>query len=99
MSLKTFRLPSKLVGDPAQQIRDFLRALRDVEIVDGRLIENVSVSTSPTNISHRLGRDWKGYIVTAASASVNVYHTTTTNRDSVLTLTASGSATVSLWVF
>lgn len=44
----------------------------DTDIVRGKLIKNLTISSqTPTLVSHRLGRKWKGWIV------VNLRQTTT----------------------
>jgi hypothetical protein len=64
----------------------------------GVQISNVQVSTTQTTIPHKLGRLPVGWIVTDANAGVMVYRSANFN-DSTLSLTASGTATISLWVY
>jgi len=98
-NIKDIRLPSELAGDSFRQTREFLRALSEVQILNGRLIEGVSLSTTATAVVHRLGRAWKGYIVVSRSANTDVYHTDESSRNSVINLLAGAPVTVSLWVF
>ena len=80
-------------------VSEFLNQLINNPVLDGVIIDNISVSTSPTNISHGLGREVRGYYIVKASAGVTIYDTANTTPKSLLTITASGSATITLYIF
>ena len=70
-------------------------------IVNGRLIESLSVSSGSNIIDHGLGRELLGWIVVRNNANVTFYDTQASNANPARTLllTASGNATISLYVF
>lgn len=78
-----------------------LDPLLALPILNGRLIENVTLTTGSNTINHKLSRKLVGYIVCLKSANVTLYDTQTTNTmtDKTLQLTSSGAAVVTLWVF
>jgi hypothetical protein len=73
----------------------------DNPIVNGRLIQSLAVSSGSNVIDHGLGRELLGWIVVRNSASVTFYDTQSSNANPARTLllTASGNATISLYVF
>lgn len=71
--------------------------LLGLEILNGRLIEDVEVTTSTATVNHGLNRELKGWIVVKKNADRRVWQTDITST--TLTLDASATVTVSLWVF
>ena len=72
------------------------------DILDGRLIENVSiVSGVEMVLSHKLGRAIRGWTLTRLSAGAIVWDSQADNPTpkATLVLNASADVTVSLWVF
>ena len=102
MALKGFRKPSQNDG-PTQAltnaVADFARQLEQNPLVDGRIIKNITIGTAATNVSHGLNRSWIGWFVVSRSSSASIYETTQTNTLQYLTLIASASATVDIYVF
>lgn len=80
-------------------IAEFVTPLISNEMLDGRLIEDVALSTSETLVEHKLGRAYKGWIIVNKNAAQDVYVSSTTLTKRYLALTAGGTVTVSLWVF
>lgn len=70
-------------------------------ISQGLLIKGFVLATGDNVINHGLGRQLQGYIVILKSANVTIYDKQQINQmpDLTLVLTASGAATVSLYVF
>lgn len=70
-------------------------------IVNGNLLQNVSVKSGANTINHGLGRDLQGYLVVMNNANVTFYDSQDKNQypDLTLALIASGPATISLYVF
>jgi hypothetical protein len=66
-------------------------------IVDGIQLSGLDLSTTATKINHKLGRLPQGWIVVDKNADARVWSTAKTK--STLTLTASATCTVSLWVY
>ena len=74
-----------------------LRSIEKIEILGGVLITSVAVSTTPVAIAHKLGRRPRGWVVVDDNTGVIVWRTASDAQ--FLTLDASASATISLWVF
>ncbi len=70
-------------------------------LIHGHFLNNVRVATGANTINHGLGVKLQGYIVTLNSAAVTFYDSQASNQMPHLTLilNASGSATISLYVF
>lgn len=78
-----------------------LNPLLGSPIVNGILLQGVSLSTGTNVINHKLGRNLVGWIITRRRANATVYDTQDTNQTPQLTLqlTASGAVVVDLYVF
>ena len=68
-------------------------------ILDGTLLENVSISTSGTAVDHKLGREYRGYIICGNDTFSNLKIVSSTNKKLFINLQASVNCTVTLWVF
>lgn len=82
----------------------FAEFLQSVPILDGVLLEGISLAVSSSNlVQHGLDRTWRGwFIVNLESASfpdIFVPSTDTSDRTRYIQLDSSVAATVSLWVF
>lgn len=77
----------------------FTTPITNISILDGALVEDVSLSTSETKVNHTLQRKPIGWIIVKKDAAQDVYESGSTNQDRFLSLTATGTVTVSLWVF
>lgn len=83
---------------------NILRAVNQIvkiPILDGVLTDEIDLSTSITNVEHKLGREPLGWIVVAKDANADVWEVTANNPDRArfLRLDASVTVTVRLWVF
>ena len=65
----------------------------------GRLITGVVLSTTAYDLSHGLGRRYKGYDIVKRSAAAHVYDSESDDDTRFLRLTASSAVTVSIYVF
>jgi len=102
MAIKGFRKPSQATPEGqalANATGDFARQLENNPLLDGRILARVVVGTSATNLSHLLGRDWIGWFVVRKATTASIYEGTQTNAGQYLTLIASASATVDIYVF
>ena len=78
----------------------FRKLLSIARIADGRLLENVVVTTAATEVPHGLGREPRGWIVVRSSVALSVYEAAPSDYPTLnLRLTATGTDVVSLWVF
>jgi len=69
------------------------------EIIDGVLLTNVALTTSATNVYHGLGRKYRGWIVVDNTTPCWVYASVSSDPSKTLSLIATVTTTVSLWVF
>jgi hypothetical protein len=68
------------------------------QLVNGLLLTGIVLAAGPNTISHKLGRQMQGWVVTDSTSAVTVYRSAPFNS-STLTLTSSGAGQLSLWVF
>ena len=92
-------LPQKLPLDMmqtkwAQELNPLLRN----QLLQGVLISNISITTGVNVINNLLSRNQIGFIITDINAPVTLYRSQPLN-DKTLTLTASGPAVISIWMF
>ena len=66
-------------------------------LLNGRLISDVQLVSGDTKLEHKLARAPKGYLIVKRSNASTIFDAS--SDDLFLTLTASGSVTVSLWIF
>jgi hypothetical protein len=67
-------------------------------LVNGHLLTGIVLSSGPNVINHKLGRQMQGWFVVDKISAATAFRSAPFNS-STLTLTASGTDTVSLWVF
>lgn len=92
-------LPQKLPYDMhqtawAQQLDPIIRN----QLLQGILIQNISLKTGVNVINHKLGRKQIGYIITDIDSAAIIYRSQPLNA-LTLTLTSDADATISLWMF
>lgn len=77
----------------------FSSGIVGIPILDGNLIEDVVLGSTETKVNHKLGRRYRGWVIVDKSANQSVWAATSAISERYLSLTASGTVTVSLWVF
>ena len=95
------------VTDPEVQnlqyrLEETLRPVTDSSIIDGRVIEDITLASGTTSkIAHKLGRKLIGWVVVGKNAAQHVYDVNSgkTDLDTYIYLTAGGTVTVNIWVF
>jgi hypothetical protein len=80
-------------------ISEFVRPLELNPALDFRIIQDVTIGTSATDVPHTLNRDWRGWFVVSRTNGVVPYETTQSNPKLYLTLVAASSTTVDIYVF
>ena len=82
-------------------VQDAMRAATDANaenpLLDGVLLNTVSVGTTATRIAHKLARQPLGWILTDQDTAATVRRSAWDKKH--LTLIASAACKVSLWVF
>jgi hypothetical protein len=96
-----YRTNNKDIEQVQDAIQKKFGELDGVDVLNGRLLEDVSLSTATADIPHGLGRRYKGYFIADLTADVRVYRDTASTKDPlvILPLKASGTATAKVWVF
>lgn len=70
-------------------------------LVQGHMLNDVSLSVGSNPINHKLGRKLLGWYIVGINAAASIYDTQATNQNPQLTLNLVSSAAtqVTLWVF
>ncbi len=77
----------------------FSESLVNIPFLDGVLLEDLVLTTAEQKISHKLGRAYRGWILVRKNAAQDLYESSVTFPNQFISLTATGTVTVSLWVF
>lgn len=80
-------------------ISEFVRPLEQNPLLDYRVLKDITITTTTTDIPHTLGRAWQGWFVVSRTNGVVPYETTQTNDKQFLSLIAASSTTVDIYVF
>lgn len=81
-------------------IADTINPLAKVRLLDGVLLESVSIPTgSSVKIAHKLGQAVKGYILTALDSNAVIWQTQGSEPEKFIYLNSSANAVVDIWVF
>ena len=75
--------------------------LLELPFADGVLRSDLSIGTADTEIEHKLGRAYEGWLMVGLKTNSVVYESATanTNKSSVIILKASTSATANIFFF
>jgi hypothetical protein len=79
-----------------------IQPLLNFPISDGVLVQGISLNSSTfTQVSHKLGRPYRGWLVVRKSANAQIWENfqETNLLDRFLPLRASASVIVDLWIF
>lgn len=84
-----------------ENVRDFAQPLVRLPLLDGLLLEGVSLAAGTNTVSHGLGRPVRGALPCLGSAAASVWLSSASNPSpsGVLLLEASAPVTLSLFVF
>lgn len=92
-------LPLQLPWQTAQtKWKSQLDPLLATPILTGTLLQNITLISGVNVINTKLGVTPQGWVITDSNAAVTVYRSAPFTS-LTLTLTSSGNATVSIWVF
>lgn len=82
-------------------IENSLNSVFSKTILDGVLVEGISLTTSFKNVSHGLGRPVRGYVLVKSDVitSLKDDDANNVNRSLYIKLAAGATATVSVWFF
>lgn len=82
-----------------ERLQEFFVPLVANPLLDGVLLNDVALTASATRVEHKLRRKPLGWIVVNKSANADVWQSANDLSTAFLTLQASGTVTVSLWIF
>lgn len=101
MSLPYFQTSSKDISLLQSSWASQLNKLLGNPLVQGRLINNVMLTTGTNVINHGLGRKLQGWIIVGINAASTIFDLQSSNTSPQLTLDLSSSAPcqVNLYVF
>ena len=101
MAVNVLRTGDDRVDRFQEQVRQAFKELASLDVLRGRRIENVDVTTSGVTLQHGLGRKLLGWTLVRMRADARVWDLQDSNQtpDKTLVLKASAPATVDLWVF
>lgn len=92
-------LPTQLPLDRMQTIwKSQIDPVLSNTLVQGSQLKNVTIVSGSNVLNHLLGQVQQGWIITDINSAVTLYRSAPFN-DKTLTLTSSGPAVVSLWVY
>ena len=94
---KTLNTKDELVNRIQDSIRDFADQFNGKQLLDGVLTRGVVVTASGIAFNHSLNRQPMGWVITDSNAPLSVYRTAW--DDKTITLKASSTVTVDVWVF
>ena len=104
MSLKDFKkvkLDTNALTQLQNNVAGFTSQLVNNPILSGKLLTDIEVINGVTSISHGLGRAPQGYFVVRSTAQVSVWDVAAnqTTPKATLELSASATATISIYIF
>lgn len=81
-----------------RDVKTAVDKLSAIDILDGRLLEDISLTTSARRVHHNLGRPVRGFWVVWTVGDTRVW-VDGDNTSTFIELRANASSTVNLWVF
>lgn len=78
-------------------LREWSKQFKDIPFLDGRLIEDIVVTTSTVSVAHKLSRQPRGWFIVSKNANADVWESS--KSSSYLVLDSSATVTISIWVF
>lgn len=65
----------------------------------GRILKDKTIGTSATTLTHNLGRRYNGYLIIRCDTQATFIENSSSKKETEISLTASASATVDIWIF
>ena len=98
---KKINSPDELLNRVQDEVSNSISQLLRTEILDGRLIQNVTLTAGINSVEHRLDRPILGWMITRKRADANVWDSQDNNGipTRFLDLNASADVVVDIWVF
>lgn len=101
MASKFYKIPTgdKTIDRIQDGVSTALTSLTNSQITQGRLIPDVQLETTGTEIAHGLGRPYSGYIIVRSSVAAGVYDDVSADDALFIRLIPDVAVRVSIWVF
>lgn len=96
---KKIKSDDEVLNRVQDQVATSIGQLLRTDILDGRLIKEVSLTAGANTVEHKLDRVLRGWFITKKNAFADVHDAVTSQPDKFLVLQASAAVTVNLWVF
>lgn len=90
------------VQNVSRAVNDVLEPLQLIPLIQGELLTDITITSgTPLEVSHQLGRRIQGWAVVRQNAQADIWDTpgSASAEKTRITLNASATVTVSLWVF
>lgn len=99
-ALKKVGIADQNVAKFQENVVEVLQPVLLCPLLDGVLLKSVTVATTPTLVEHKLGREFRGFVITNKNANANVWQTgTNPSSRRFISLQSSTAIQVDLWVF
>lgn len=99
-ALKKLLASDRVLNQVQENVAQALKPLLESSIGSGRVIDSIAiVSGTPKTVEHKLGREFKGWIVVRKNADANVWESTSSIPSKTLILNADANVTISIWIF
>ncbi len=98
-SLPSFNTSDRILAQMQSQWGALIDPVLKNPLVQGRLVEDVVLTTGSNTVNHLLARNYQGWLIVDRNAAATVYSTPSTMPDKTLILVASAPITLKLWVF
>ena len=98
MALNVYKSNDQTMMLMQKQWSSELNPLLANTLVDGELLQNVTLKNGVNTFNHYLGKQMTGWILVDQNAAASIFRSAPLNSQT-LTLTSNAALTVSLWVF
>lgn len=99
-ALKKLLASDRVLNQVQENVAQALKPLLESAIGSGRVIEDIEiVSGTPRTVEHKLGREFKGWIIVRKNTNANIWESTSTLPSKTLILNSDANTTASIWIF
>lgn len=82
-----------------ERLQEFFAPLIANPMLDGTMLTNVAIGTSPTKVEHKLRREIQGWVVVRNNTNCTIWEPSRELSGAFVTLQSSSATTIDLWVF
>lgn len=101
-SFKKINISDEATSKFQNNVEQVLTPVLDCPLLNGNLLQNVVLESSKVNkIPHKLGREYRGFIITGQRSSAIIWDIRTNNdlKNLTIDLSCSANVTVDIWAF